>query len=90
MIPSNDLTDDTFNFDGVDYALKLMGFSSDGGDTFVSEFYSPEESIAEAILYAQIRATSIPKSTKSIPEPTTIAGLGLVGVYLAGSFKKRR
>ena len=61
----------------------LMGFSSDGGNTFVSEFDSPEESIAEAMLYAQIRA-------KSIPEPTTIAGLGLFGVYLAGSFKKRR
>ena len=81
--PTNGFTSDTFNFDGVDYTLMLMGFSSDGGNTFVSEFDSPEESIAEAMLYAQIRA-------KSIPEPTTIAGLGLVGVYLAGSFKKRR
>ena len=80
--PTNGFTSDTFNFDGVDYTLMLMGFSSDGGNTFVSEFDSPEESIAEAMLYAQIRA-------KSIPEPTTIAGLGLVGVYLAGSFKKR-
>ena len=80
--PTNGSTSDTFNFDGVDYTLMLMGFSSDGGNTFVSEFDSPEESIAEAMLYAQIRA-------KSIPEPTTIAGLGLVGVYLAGSFKKR-
>ena len=81
--PTNGFTSDTFNFDGVDYDLMLMGFSSDGGNTFVSEFDSPEESIAEAMLYAQIRA-------KSIPEPTTIAGLGLFGVYLAGSFKKRR
>ena len=81
--PTNGLTDNTFNVDGVDYTLMLMGFSSDGGNTFVSEFDSPEESIAEAMLYAQIRA-------KSIPEPTTIAGLGLFGVYLAGSFKKRR
>lgn len=88
--PTNGFTSDTLNFDGVDYTLMLMGFSSDGGNTFVSEFNSPEESIAEAMLYAQIRATSIPKPTKSIPEPTTIAGLGLVGVYLAGSFKKRR
>lgn len=88
--PTNGFTSDTFNFDGVDYTLMLMGFSSDGGNTFVSEFDSPEESTAEAMLYAQIRATSIPKPTKSIPEPTTIAGLGLFGVYLAGSFKKRR
>ncbi len=82
---ANGLTSDTFNFSGVDYTLKLIGFSSDGGNTFVSEFNSPEDSVAEAMLYAEITASQ----NFDVPEPTTIAGLGLLGVYLAGSLKKK-
>lgn len=94
--PTDDFTSGTFNFDGVDYTLMLMGFSSDGGETPVIEFDSPEETTAKAMLYAKIiREQRTKKGTpgysrlQDIPEPTIIAGLGLVGVYLAGSFKKR-
>ncbi|MGK7918853.1 MAG: choice-of-anchor K domain-containing protein [Trichodesmium sp.] len=79
---ANGLTSDSFNFAGVDYTLQLIGFSSDGGNTFVSEFNSPEDSVAEAMLYAQI-------TRADVPEPTTVFGLGLLGVYLAGSLKKK-
>ncbi|OZH51489.1 hypothetical protein AFK68_30685 [Hydrocoleum sp. CS-953] len=79
---ANDLTNDTFNFGGVDYTLKLAGFSSDGGNTFLSEFNSPENSTAEATLYAEIIKVDV-------PEPTTIAGLGLLGVFIIGSLKKK-
>ncbi|MGD1704983.1 choice-of-anchor K domain-containing protein [Dapis sp. BLCC M229] len=77
---ANGLTSDTFNFGGVDYTLNLIGFSSDGGNTFLSEFNSPEGSTAEAMLYAEI---------VDVPEPTAVFGLGLLGVYLAGSLKKK-
>lgn len=83
---ANGLTSDTFNFSGVDYTLKLAGFSSDGGNTFVSQFNSPEDSVADATLYAEITAAqNVP-----VPEPTTIVGLGLLGVYFAGSLRKNR
>ncbi len=78
-------TSDSFNFAGVNYTVKLIGFSSDGGNTFLSEFNSPEESTAEAMLYAQI----IRADVVDVPEPTAIFGLGLLGVYLAGSLKKK-
>ncbi|MEM1169904.1 MAG: choice-of-anchor K domain-containing protein [Cyanobacteria bacterium P01_H01_bin.35] len=80
---ANGFTSDYFNFGGVNYTVKLIGFSSDGGNTFVSEFNSPEDSVANAMLYAQITRVDV-------PEPTAIFGLGLVGVYLAGSLKKKR
>ncbi len=83
IFSANGLTSDSFNFGGVDYTLQLIGFSSDGGNTFVSEFNSPEGSVAEAMLYAQI-------TRADVPEPTAVFGLGLLGVYLAGSLKKQR
>lgn len=60
----------------------LMGFFSDGGNIFVSEFDFLEELIVEVMLYVQIRV-------KSIFEFIIIVGLGLFGVYLVGLFKKR-
>ncbi|MGB3508525.1 MAG: choice-of-anchor K domain-containing protein [Microcoleaceae cyanobacterium] len=78
----NGLTSDAFNFSGVDYTLKLAGFSSDGGNTFVSVFNSPEDSVANAKLYAEIIQADV-------PEPTTIVALGLLGIYLTGSLKKK-
>ncbi len=79
---ANGFTSDSFNFGGVNYTVKLIGFSSDGGNTFVSEFNSPEESTAKAMLYAQIIRADV-------PEPTALFGLGLLGVYIAGSLKKK-
>ncbi|NET24090.1 choice-of-anchor K domain-containing protein [Okeania sp. SIO1I7] len=83
LFTANGLTNDSFNFAGVDYTLKLAGFSSDGGNTFLSEFNSPEHSVANAILYAEIIKVDV-------PEPTTIIALGLFGIYLTGSLNISR
>jgi len=74
------LTSQTFNHDGIDYTLQLVGFSTNGGQTIVSEFKSPEMSVARASLYGKI--TAAPPIT-SLPEPTTLVSLALISVYLA-------
>lgn len=76
------LSSSKFNYDGVDYALELVGFSSDRGQTIVSEFNSPEGTIAYASLYGKFTALT-PPSQKSVPEPTTVMSLSLLGIYFA-------
>ncbi|NEP04221.1 MAG: hypothetical protein F6K25_13160 [Okeania sp. SIO2G4] len=57
--------------------MKLAGFSSDGGNTFFSVFNSPEDSVANTVLYADT-------------EPKTIIALGLFGIYLTASLNVRK
>lgn len=45
-----------FNYKGLDYTLELVGFSSDGGGTILTEFNSPEDSSATASLFGRITA----------------------------------
>ncbi|NJK27665.1 MAG: hypothetical protein HC925_02735 [Coleofasciculaceae cyanobacterium SM2_3_26] len=77
------LTEDTFTFDGVEYTINLVGFSTDGGTSLVSEFNSPEGSTAQATLFAQITAAPLPPTPENIPEPGMLAGLALCGLYAA-------
>lgn len=79
------VTSHTFNYQDVDYTLQLIGFSTDGGETILSEFNSPENSIAKASLYGKITAAPNPSS---IPEPASLAGLSLVFFYLARQKRK--
>ncbi|NES73120.1 MAG: PEP-CTERM sorting domain-containing protein [Okeania sp. SIO2D1] len=44
---------------------------------------SPEDSVANAILYAEIIKVDV-------PEPTTIIALGLFGIFLTGSLNISR
>lgn len=74
---SADLSPQTFSYSGVNYTLQLIGFSQDAGKTILKEFNSPENSTARASLYAKITAAP----TKSVPEPGTMAGMGLLGLY---------
>lgn len=76
------LSSQSFNYAGVDYTLQLSGFSTDGGQTILSEFNSPEGSAASASLYGQITAVQ-PAETTSVPEPASGVGLSLLGLYLA-------
>lgn len=77
-----------FNYDGVDYTLELAGFSSDGGQTIMSEFNSPEGTIANASLYGKLTALQAPPQ-KTIPEPAAVAGLSLLGIYFATRRRSR-
>lgn len=67
-----------FSYQGVDYALELVGFSSDGGNTVVSEFNAPEESTARASLLGKLTAVEPPAKT---PEPASVVSLSLLGLY---------
>lgn len=82
-------TSQTLNYGGMAYTLQLIGFSSDGGKTVVSEFNSPEETTATASLYGQITGVELPK--ESVPEPITFVGtgLGLLGMRLVSARRSK-
>ena len=65
------------------YYFHLMGFSQNGGISFVNQFITAEGQTNYAFLYGEI--TSVPITT---PEPLTLLLLGLGLVGLAG-FRKR-
>jgi hypothetical protein len=80
---NNLTTSSAFTIGGVPYTIMLLGFSSNGGTTITS-FYDSQEGGSNSIgLYAMI-TTPTP-----VPEPATIAllGMGLLGFAAA---RKRR
>jgi hypothetical protein len=79
----NGVTSGTFTADGVTYTLFLEGFSTDGGQTFTQQFLSPEESTAQADIYAIIQQPSL------IPEPVSLSLLGS-GMFVMGVLRRRR
>lgn len=80
-------TSQTLNYGGMAYTLELLGFSSDEGETILSEFNSPEDTTATASLYGKITGTELPK--ESVPEPMTFVGTGL-GLFLMRLVSARR
>lgn len=70
----NGLTSGAFSFEGVDYTVRLLGFSTDGGQTLTEGFRSPEGANVAAGIYAQIQV-------QTVPEPGTVA-LGAGGLLL--------
>jgi MYXO-CTERM domain-containing protein len=65
------ISSQSFTLGNTIYNLQLIGFSSDGGNTLVSEFNSPEGTIARASLYGQIQAigTILPPPSPPSPAP---------------------
>ncbi|MCC5662726.1 choice-of-anchor K domain-containing protein [Nostoc sp. CHAB 5784] len=65
----------TFTFEGNEYTLELTGFNADFGQISIKAL---EGGTTKTAIYAKI---------KTIPEPATVAGLFLVGMYLISSKK---
>ena len=49
------VTSTPFQFNGIDYSLDLIGFSTDGGNTINNSFTLWEEYDTQSLLYAEIR-----------------------------------
>lgn len=71
-----------FNIDGTIFTLRLLGFSSDGGNTIGSTFILPEDATTQSSLFATI-TESVP-----VPEPSSILGTLVVGGAM--TFMKRK
>ncbi|WP_375511840.1 choice-of-anchor K domain-containing protein [uncultured Nostoc sp.] len=69
------LSNATFTFEGNKYTLELTGFNPDVGQISIKAF---EGATTKTAIYAKI---------KTIPEPATVAGLLLLGMYLISSKK---
>lgn len=70
-----------FQVNGRTFALSLTGFIPEGSNKKVNEFRSLEETTTKAEIYGTIT---------SVPEPTTFAGLSILGVYLVSRRKSRK
>jgi hypothetical protein len=69
------LSNPTFTFEGNKYTLELTGFNPDVGQISIKAF---EGGTTKTAIYAKI---------KTVPEPATVAGLFLLGMYLISSKK---
>lgn len=75
---SNALTPQTFTINEIDYTLQLLGFGNTPNDAPSSEFIAQEDMTNSRFLFGKITAAS---SGREVPEPTTLTGLALLGIY---------
>ncbi len=69
---NTNLSNRSFSFDGNEYTLELTGFNPDVDQINIKAL---EAATTTTAIYAKIK-------TKTIPEPATVVGLSLVGIYL--------
>ncbi len=73
----------TFSVDGVSYTLQLLGFSTSPGSAPLNEFISQEGGTTQTALYGRV------VRSEAVPEPTTLAGLGLAAGGLAALRRRK-
>lgn len=81
--PETGLAEESFFFDGMRYTLQLTSFM-DGEGNNVIDFVSEEGGDNSAMLFGRIT-----KDIRNVPEPMTIGGLGLLGIYLLSSRRSK-
>jgi hypothetical protein len=80
---SNAFFNAPFVYNGIDHFFTLLGFSTDGGATFSTEFVTQEAGNNNADLYAIITHTPV----GDVPEPTSLV---LIGSGLLAAAARRR
>lgn len=102
LTPVNVESQTSFTTDLGEFTLKLLGFSSDGGQTLRNDFLLPERETAFAGLYAELSAPSQPDppvDPPADPEPPADPGPGnpvptptalLAGSLMLASLSLRR
>ena len=89
LVVSNAISSTTFTVDGQELTLKLLGFSTDSGQTLTTSFTLPENQTVQSQLIGQITAPEPGGPGAPIPEPATVA-LWVLGVGLLTAKKWRR
>ncbi|NJN61155.1 MAG: hypothetical protein HC795_06155 [Coleofasciculaceae cyanobacterium RL_1_1] len=76
----------SFELGGQDYTIQLIGFSSDGGESIRTGFNSPEESTANAELFAKVITLSddLIGFYEPLPQDVVDEVLGNGGVSIGG------
>ena len=77
-------TGNSFTYNGTEYVLNILGFSTNGGTSFFTEFQNPEHNTMNAGLYGKISKAG----GGQVPEPATVflLGSGLLGLF---GFRKK-
>ncbi|TAF52493.1 MAG: hypothetical protein EAZ61_08045 [Oscillatoriales cyanobacterium] len=76
----------SFELGGQEYTIQLIGFSSDGGESIRTGFNSPEESTAEAELFAKVITLSdeLSEFYQPLPQDVVDEVLDAGGVSIGG------
>lgn len=86
---NNAFAPNSFQVGTVSYTLQLLGFSNAPGGAIVSDFISQEGGASEAYLFGQLSAVQ-EQEPEPVPEPTSVAGISLLGAYFAAKRRQKK